>query len=57
VLVEDDLKAIEGLRDDARKALAAGDAAGARGLADQMGERLQKAKARIESETQQPLRW
>jgi hypothetical protein len=57
VLVADDVKAIEALRIEARNALSAGDTAAALRLADEMGARLQKAKARIEAETQQPLRW
>lgn len=57
VLVKDDLQAIEGLLEEARGTLAAGNAPETRRLADEAARRLQKAKTRIEAETQQPLRW
>ncbi len=57
LLVKDDIAAIEGLLDQARGALASGNAPETRRLADESALKLQKAKTRIEAETQQPLRW
>lgn len=57
VLVEADLKAVDTVLDEARRALSAGNAAECRRRADDCALRLERARLRIESETRQPLRW
>jgi len=57
VLVQDDLKAIDGLLEEARRFLSAGNAPETRRLADDCARRLERARTRIQAETQQPLRW
>ncbi len=57
VLVEDDLKAIDAVLEDARRALSAGNVPDCRRLSDECARRLERARVRIETETRQPLRW
>ena len=57
VLVQDTLARVEGALTEARGLVAAGDAAGAQRLAGLSATALDESRKRIETETQQPLRW
>jgi hypothetical protein len=57
VMVEEEIREAEGLLADATDALGGGDAGTAQKLAGEITEKVEAARARIESETRQPLRW